>query len=193
MRVDPTSAVSPGRIGAFERLVAPEGAISGALRKLNPTLASQMKAVWEAVNNRWNQWVLNFTQGKQLDLLKALGFDAPSWADLAYVLIGVVVAVSLVGASWTLWERQQHDPWLRLLQKGRTRLKALGLATPTHQTPRALATQVRQHFGNTPFTQSVTEWLIQLEAQRYSHKATATLATLQRDFQKIQWPKGPVV
>ena len=77
VRVDPTSAVSPGRTGAFERLRAPDGAFTGALRKLNPTLASQMRAAWEAVNNRWNQWVLNFTQGKQLNLLKSLGFDAP--------------------------------------------------------------------------------------------------------------------
>ena len=193
VRIDPTSAVSPGRTGSFERLRAPDGFFSGTLRNLNPTLAAQMRATWEAVNNRWNQWVLNFTQGKQLDLLKSLGFDAPSWTDLAYVLIGVVVAVSLTGAGWTLWERQQHDPWLRLLQKSRTRLKALGLASSDHPTPRGLAAQVRQHFGDTPFTQSVTEWLIQLEAQRYSPRATVTLATLQRDFQKIQWPKGPVI
>jgi hypothetical protein len=31
--------------------------------------------VWEAVNNSWNQWVLNYTQGRQLDLLKNLGFQ----------------------------------------------------------------------------------------------------------------------
>ncbi|WP_247597008.1 DUF3488 and transglutaminase-like domain-containing protein [Hydrogenophaga sp. PAMC20947] len=193
VRVDPTSAVSPGRIGSFERLRAIDGFFSSSLRNLNPTLAAQVRAAWEAVNNRWNQWVLNFTQGKQLDLLKSLGFDAPSWTDLAYVLIGVVIAVSLAGAGWTLWERQQHDPWLRLLQKGRARLSGLGLAAAPHQTPRAMAAQVRQHFGDTPFSQSVTKWLIQLEAQRYSPRASTTLATLQRDFQKIQWPKGPVI
>ncbi len=193
VRVDPTSAVSPGRTGAFERLSAPDGAFTGALKRLNPTLAAQMRAIWDAVNNRWNQWVLNFTQGEQLNLLKSLGFETPSWTDLAYVLIGVVVAVSLAGAGWTLWERQQHDPWLRLLQKGRSRLIASGLRVPPQQTPRALATQVRQHFGDSPFTQSVTRWLIQLEAQRYNPRATTTMATLRRDFQKIQWPKGPVI
>ena len=193
VRVDPTSAVSPGRVGSFERLQAPAGFFSGALRNLNPTLAAQVRAAWEAVNNRWNQWVLNFTQGRQLDLLKSLGFETPSWRDLAYVLIGVVVAVSLAGAGWSLWERQQHDPWLRLLQKGRSRLRTLGIPAASHQAPRALAEQVRQRFGDTAFSQSVTEWLIQLEAQRYSARQTTTLATLQRDFHKIPWPKGPAV
>ncbi len=193
VRIDPTSAVSPGRTGTFERLRAPEGALTGALRKLSPSLASQIRAAWEAVNNRWNQWVLNFTQGKQLNLLKSLGFDAPSWTDLAYVLIGVVVAVSLAGAGWTLWERQQHDPWLRLLQKTRSRLHRLGLPIAQHLPPRALAIHVREHFGDTPFSQSMTKWLIQLEAQRYNPRATTSLATLQREFQSIQWPKGPVI
>ena len=32
------------------------------------------------VNNGWNQWVLNYTQSRQLDLLKNLGFEAPSLA-----------------------------------------------------------------------------------------------------------------
>ncbi len=70
--------------------------------------------------------MLNYSQGNQLNLLKNLGFDAPSWTDLAYVLIGVLVAVSLAGAAWSLWERQQHDPWMRLLKRARERLRQTG-------------------------------------------------------------------
>jgi protein-glutamine gamma-glutamyltransferase len=44
---------------------------------LDPTLMVQLRAVWEAVNNSWNQWVLNYTQGRQLDLLQRLGFHQP--------------------------------------------------------------------------------------------------------------------
>jgi protein-glutamine gamma-glutamyltransferase len=191
VRVDPTSAVAPGRIGSLERLRAPEGAFAGAVRTLNPTLAAQLRDAWEAVNNGWNQWVLNYTQGKQLDLLKNLGFSSPSWNDLAYVLIGVVVLVSLVGAGWTLWEKQQHDPWLRLLQRARRRLQRAGLAGETSQPPRTLAHQVEQQFGNTPWTRSVTQWLLRLEAQRYSRENTLPLATLEKEFQQLSWPKAP--
>ena len=41
------------------------------------------------MNNSWNQWVLNYTQSKQLQLLRNLGFSSPSWEDLSYVLIAI--------------------------------------------------------------------------------------------------------
>jgi hypothetical protein len=31
------------------------------------------------------------------------GFSAPSWRDLGYLLIGIIVLASLDGAGWTLW------------------------------------------------------------------------------------------
>jgi protein-glutamine gamma-glutamyltransferase len=190
VRIDPTGAVSPGRIGAFERLRAPEGAIAGAVRNINPTLVATLRAAWEAVNNRWNQTVLNFSQGTQLDLLKTLGFSAPSWTDLAYVLLGVLVTVSLGGAAWTLWERQQHDPWLRLLARARQRLDRLGVPTGEHTPPRELAQRVQQHFGDTAFAKSVSLWLLRLEAQRYSHQSPLSIATLQTELHRLPWPKG---
>ncbi|HEY9096100.1 MAG TPA: DUF3488 and transglutaminase-like domain-containing protein [Hydrogenophaga sp.] len=190
VRIDPTGAVSPGRIGAFERLRAPEGAIAGAVRNINPTLVATLRAAWEAVNNRWNQTVLNFSQGSQLDLLKTLGFNSPSWTDLVYVLIGVLVVVSLGGAAWTLWERQQHDPWLRLLARARHRLDRLGLPSGAQTPPRELSLQVRQHFGETDFAKSASSWLLRLEAQRYSRQSPLTIATLQSEFHRLPWPKG---
>ena len=191
VRVDPTSAVSPGRTGSFERLRAPEGAFAGVVRTINPTLAATFRAAWEAVNNRWNQTVLNYSQGSQFDLLKNLGFNAPSWTDLAYVLIGVLVAVSLAGAAWSLWERQQHDPWVRLLKRARERLDKLGIEAGEQTPPRELARLTQRHFGDTPFAQSVSLWLLRLEAHRYSRQSALTLATLQREFQQLPWPKGP--
>ena len=189
VRVDPTSAVAPGRTGTLERLSAPEGVFAGTIRTLSPNLTAQLRAVWDAVNNRWNQSVLNYTQGKQLNLLKNLGFNNPNWTDLVYVLIAVVVLVSLAGAGWTLWERQQHDPWLRLLQRARQRLRTLGLTNTEHLPPRALALRVRERWGDTPFSHSVTQWLLQLERQRYSRENAVSVATLQREFQQLVWPK----
>jgi protein-glutamine gamma-glutamyltransferase len=192
VRVDPTSAVAPGRIGSLDRLRAPQGALAGAIGNLNPNIAAQLRAAWEAMNNSWNQWVLNYTQGRQLDLLKNLGFKSPSWTDLAYVLIGVVVFVSLLGAAWTLWERQQHDPWLRLLQRARARLHKLGVESADHTPPRELARRVQQHWGNAGAAAPLAQWLLQLEAQRYARPgaSSATLASLQREFQRLAWPKS---
>ena len=96
-RVDPTGAVSPGRVGAFQRLRAPQGAFATAMGTvIGPGLAQHLRAVWEAANSGWNQWVLNYTQSRQLDLLKALGFESPSWQDLTMVL-GVLTIVAALG------------------------------------------------------------------------------------------------
>lgn len=191
VRIDPTSAVAPGRIGALERLSPPGGVFTGAIGALNPTLAAQLRALWEATNNQWNQWVLNYTQGQQLNLLKHLGFHHPSWTDLTTVLMGIVVLVSLAGAAWQRWERQQHDPWLRLLQRCQRRLQAAGLGAPPAATPRALAAQAQQRFGDTDFSHRLTQWLIRLEALRYASNSPETLATLRRQWMQLPWPQAP--
>ncbi|MCW5653672.1 DUF3488 and transglutaminase-like domain-containing protein [Hydrogenophaga sp.] len=191
VRVDPTAAVAPGRVGSLERLSAPEGAIAGAIRNLNPTFATQVRAAWEAVNNRWNQWVLNYTQGHQIDLLKRLGFASPRWTDLITVLLGFLVLASLAGAGWTLWERQQHDPWLRLLGRAKARLKTSGLDSTDTTPPRELARQVRQHWPTSEAAAGIAQWLLRLEALRYgrpSPDTPLTLAVLQREFRQLAWP-----
>ncbi len=190
VRVDPTSAVAPGRTGSFQPLRAPQGAIAGAFAgafgTVSPDLLASLRAGWEALNNGWNQWVLNYTQSRQFDLLKNLGFESPSWQDLAYLLIGVVVFASLVGAGWTLWERSQHDPWLRLLERCRQRLRQTGLTLPPACPPREMAARVRQHFG--PAGESLANWLLQLESQRYAPSPVTPLTQLRRQFNQLTWP-----
>ncbi|MFZ3129255.1 MAG: DUF3488 and transglutaminase-like domain-containing protein, partial [Rhodoferax sp.] len=142
-RVDPTSAVAPGRTGSLQRLEAPRNVFAQALNTVNPAFALNLRALWDAANNRWNQWVLNYSQSRQLNLLRNLGFESPSWEDLGYVLLTLVVLASLLGAAWTLWERHHQDPWLRLLHRTARRLQRAGWSVPTHASPRQLATLLR--------------------------------------------------
>jgi transglutaminase-like putative cysteine protease len=196
VRVDPTSAVAPGRTGTLQRLQAPRGAITDALLgNVSPELALNLRAVWDAVNNRWNQSILNYTQGRQLNLLKNLGFESPGWEDLLYLLIGIVVLASLMGAAWTVWERSRQDPWLRLLATAAARLQKMGISVAPNSPPRRLAEQLlAQHGSAHPSTPAITEWLLRLEAQRYAppapHEAgqSTRLATLQRELNQLTWP-----
>ena len=189
VRVDPTSAVAPGRTGAFQRLAAPRGMVMQAFGTLSPTLSAQLRAVWEAVNNSWNQRVLNYTQGKQLNLLKDIGFDTPSLRDLGYVLAGLLTFVSLLGGAWTLWDRSQHDPWLRLFMQARKRLAKVGIASDAASTPRQLARQVLAHHPDQG--QALHDWLMQLEQQRYAAPAAVTrqpLQALKLQLRQLRWP-----
>ena len=186
VRIDPTAAVAPGRTGSFQRLQAPQGLVGAALGSVTPQLAARLRAAWEAVNNRWNQWVLNYTQSKQLDLLKGLGFQSPSWEDLSYLLLGLVVLVALSGAGWTLWDRREHDPWLRLLERTRQRLGQAGIEVAATAPPREIATLITRRFGERG--RELADWLLKLEAQRYARTPATTLPALRHEFQQIAWP-----
>jgi transglutaminase-like putative cysteine protease len=187
VRVDPTSAVAPGRTGSFQRLAAPRGALAAAMGAVTPNLSAVLRAAWEAMNNGWNQWVLNYTQSRQLNLLRNLGFDSPGWEDLSRLLIAIVVGAALVGALWSWWDRLQHDPWLRLLAHARRRLRRAGLEVAATAPPRAIAHLVTTRFGAD--AAPLAQWLLRLEAQRYARDPGTTLSALRREFHRISWPR----
>ena len=208
VRVDPTSAVAPGRTGSLQRLLPPRSAIAQVLGNLSPGFEINLRALWEATNNRWNQWVLNYSQAKQLNLLRNIGFASPGWEDLSMVLIGVIVLVSLLGAAWTQWERLRQDPWLRLLHAARSRLQKAGLAVAAASSPRQLAMALQTQSAkagperSAPMDparaadlQAVRDWLLRLEAWRYAPDtgnattARAALGTLRRQFRQMRWPQ----
>ncbi len=147
LRVDPTAAVAPDRVERGRRLAPPPGLVAGALGSIDPALATRLRSAWEGVNNRWNQWVLNYTRGQQFELLRALGVPSPDWQDLTNILILTLCTVSLAGAGWAWWDRRRQDPWQRLQQRVQQRLLALGVAVLPHQPPRQRAAQVRATLG----------------------------------------------
>jgi len=187
VRVDPTAVVSPARTGSFQRLVAPRSGFATAIDAVNPTLAATLRSAWEAMNNGWNQWVLNYTQSRQLNLLRNLGFASPSWEDLSRVLIFVVILAALAGALWSWWDRLQHDPWLRLLGRARKRLRQAGVDTGPATPPREIAKLVTTRFGAD--ARGLADWLLKLEAQRYARASPASLVALRREFQQLSWPR----
>lgn len=194
VRIDPTASVAPARIGQLQRLRAPDGMVAGALGAFSPTLLMQLRANWEAINNRWNQWVLNYTQSRQLDLLRSLGFDNPSWQDLGKVLAGLLVLSALAGAGWATWERTRHDPWQRLLAQARRRLERAGVPTPPQSPPREMArlAQASTHLPD-QLKADLTEWLLALERVRYARDNEQTpqqLSKLRVQFKQIAWPKA---
>ena len=147
VRVDPTAAVAPERVAVSRNLRPQPGVVAGAINAVSPALMARLRSTWELVNNRWNQWVLNYSRAEQFDLLKKLGIGTPSWEDLAYLLIGLLSGASLLGAAWAWWDRHRRDPWQRLRTRLTQRLAALGITAAEHEAPRALALRVRQRLG----------------------------------------------
>jgi protein-glutamine gamma-glutamyltransferase len=168
-------------------LLPPRGVLGSAMDTVTPNLSAVMRAAWEAMNNSWNQWILNYTQSRQLNLLRNLGFSSPSWEDLSRLLIAVVVIVALAGAAWSWWDRLQHDPWLRLLARTRRRLAQAGLEIGNTAPPREIAGLVITHFGAD--ARGLADWLLKLEAQRYARVPASSLNALRREFHQLCWPR----
>ena len=165
VRADPTAAVAPNRILRSRRLAPPPGLMAGALGTMSPELLAQLRGAWETLNNRWNQWVMNYSRGQQFDLLKNLGFDSPSWEDLSLLLIGALSSLALAGAAWAWWDRHRVDPWVRQMERLRRALQTLGVAASAHDAPRTLARRVRDRLG--PAADALVDVLDTIDRQRY--------------------------
>jgi len=169
VRADPTGAVAPDRIGRSNRLAPQPGLVAGTLDAINPQLFAELRGAWEALNNRWNQWVLNYSRGQQLDVLKRIGFVAPTWEDLALLLVGTFIGLALAGAMWAWLDGHRVDPWVRQFERMKRALQPLGVTTAPHDPPRALAARVRERLGSAG--EPLAAVLDALEARRYSRAA----------------------
>lgn len=169
VRADPTAAVAPERIERTAALQAPPGLMADAFDAVAPTLLRRLRNTLEALDNGWNQWVLNYARGQQMELLKGLGFRTPSFEHLGYLLAGLIAAATLLGSARLLWQRLRRDPWLRALDRMRHALRHAGLDAPATATPRQLAERARAQWGDP--AQPVVEVLLTLEALRYASGA----------------------
>jgi transglutaminase-like putative cysteine protease len=165
IRADPTGAVAPDRIGRSTRLEAQPGLVAGVIAAMSPELFASLRRGWEAINNRWNQWVLNYSRNQQADVLKNLGFTRTDWDDLALLLIGVLSGLAFAGAAWAWLDRHRVDPWVRQLERLKRGLRSLGIAAAPHEAPRTLAARVRECLGERG--EPLAAALDALELQRY--------------------------
>jgi transglutaminase-like putative cysteine protease len=171
VRADPTAAVAPERIRRSRQLQRKPGIMEQAIGTVSPELMSSLRSMLSKFDNQWNQWVLNYSKGRQFSLLKELGIESPDWTNLAYILIALLCSASLAGAGWALWDRQRQDPWQRLQQRVQRRLAALGVQVHMHDGPRARGQRVHQSLGAPG--QELASLLEGLEQARYGRQGRA--------------------
>ncbi|MBF8269005.1 MAG: hypothetical protein HW386_714 [Gammaproteobacteria bacterium] len=103
-RVDPTAAVAPARIlGGMENAL-PEGLVEIPLGLRNNetalTIWLRLRDSVDAVNNRWNQWILSYDDRQQRLLLGHLGLGD---FDLRALGVTLVLVLLLVFTGIYLW------------------------------------------------------------------------------------------
>jgi hypothetical protein len=140
-RVDPTAAVAPERV---EQAPPPRplALLPGTLGNFGQFHAGTLlnwRAAWEAMDHRWNVWVLQYGSEQQMDLLKRAGWSSPNWQDLGQALAIGLGLLGLAG-SIALWLQQPKRPnqtWPRTLRSLQPSMLSLGIGQPPGPTPAA--------------------------------------------------------
>jgi len=145
-RVDPTGAIAPERIErGIEASFPDEELLPGGLMR-DSEFFWQAGMIWDNVNARWNDWVVQFNRLRQEELLMDLGFDDPDWRGFAMALgFGLVAAMFLLFA-WLAWDfrPKRRDPAAASYARFVRRLARRGIELPTGEAPRDFAKRVRR-------------------------------------------------
>ncbi|MEW7850956.1 DUF3488 and transglutaminase-like domain-containing protein [Massilia aurea] len=146
LRVDPTAAVAPERVRSGTNRATPRPAPFGidALRGVNPFgleagawLADVRNAIG-AINNSWNQWVLNYTPERQRGVVQGLQDKLLGWP-----FVGLLTCAGL--AWWCariLRRRREIDPIDALYSTLCKRLGQAGLPRAQDEGPSAYAARI---------------------------------------------------
>ncbi len=133
VRVDPTAAVAPERVQ--QGLNATDAGLDNPLG-LQLEQSSLALYAWrylrntlDLINNGWNQWVLNYGQAQQLNLLAWLGLEDFGYQALVIALLVMVGIILLFVGLWLFSVRrlQQIDPLLAVYLAFCRQLATLGV------------------------------------------------------------------
>jgi transglutaminase-like putative cysteine protease len=178
-RVDPTAAVSPLRIEKNLATALPRSILGGliALDLTQDSLLGKLRNNWEAVNNQWNQLVLNYSVDKQKDFIRALGFENADWSTMVGLLFAAGSLAMAAVVTPLLWNRQKIDPAAALYRMLCNDMAKRGLPRALHEGPRAYAERIAAngHALSAANLAAVTKFLALYESLLYAPQQANTL------------------
>ena len=141
-RVDPTAAVAPERI----EMSANDAALAGIGEAWGFSAQSrfiyQVQMAWDALDAKWNEWVLGYGPENQGAFMRWLGMQEPSWRKMLLTLvIGVIALVMAISVLLMLRYRPpRKDEAARLYARF---VRKTGIKPSTGETARVFAERVR--------------------------------------------------
>lgn len=177
VRIDPTAAVSPDRIERNVAVAPTTEPMLGGLINLQTGRGSWIAAMrfrWDALNNSWNQWVLNYTPERQKDLLQSLGFGNIGWSTMLLLMCAVGAVVMLAIAIPLLVGRRNSDPVEALYASLRRKMARRGLSHRPHEGPGTYGQRLLADPAlASPVRQALQQFLSLYEQTRYGRPAAS--------------------
>lgn len=175
VRVDPTAVIPPERIEAQADLRRRQPDNARAREALQADWLyrglSQARFAWDAVNNRWNLWVVGFNQKRQASLFSAFGIPEMHWQGLAALLAaGLGLVVGILALRLFRPQPRERDPVQQLYRRFCRRLTRLGFRRAPQETPDQFARRVgRQRSDLLAPVQHITTLYTRLRYGRPDH------------------------
>ncbi|HUL41596.1 MAG TPA: DUF3488 and transglutaminase-like domain-containing protein [Burkholderiales bacterium] len=146
VRVDPTAAVSPLRVEAGIAAAVPATDPLPLLVREDYPWLRQARFIWDAMANNWNQWVLGYTQQRQMQFMTRLGMSEATWQNMAIALVAASGLIMLGLAGMILWRLKNapRDPVQIAYHKFCGKLAKHGLARSPAEGPWDYARRLAQ-------------------------------------------------
>jgi transglutaminase-like putative cysteine protease len=142
-RVDPTAAVAPERVQIGTRAATRDGIGEAWGFTAASDFMHNVTLTWDAINAKWNEWILGYGPEAQRSFMRWLGMDEPSgrkmFLTLVLIVIGLIMAISLVIAL--RYRAPRPDAAARLYARF---IRQSGLEPETGETARLFAARVRE-------------------------------------------------
>jgi transglutaminase-like putative cysteine protease len=137
-RVDPTAAVAPERVEAGRSAAMFEGSGEAWGLTAPSAVLHNLTLTWDALNAKWNEWILGYGPQNQNRFMQWLGMDDPSWRKMLFVLVILVIALTLF-ISFMLVLRYRPPRPDRAARLYARFVAASGLERRTGETPNLFA------------------------------------------------------
>jgi hypothetical protein len=187
-RVDPTAAVAPERIEAG--MSAARFGEAGARWGLTAPARwlYSLGLTWDALNAKWNGWILGYGPENQGRFMEWLGMDEPDWRKMALTLLAVVLLL-ISGISFALLRRYRpprKDEAALLYERF---IRKVSVGPRTGETPQDYAGRLAA-LKAAPLDQvnTVTERYL---AARYGPPDEHSLSALQRAVRNFNGANAP--
>ena len=153
LRVDPTAVIPAGNIentSDLDRLHSELFDYRYLSRKNWFTAsAKQFQYAWDMVNNRWNQWVIGYSNQNQKSLFNAIGIPEITWRGLSYVLFATLTVFTLlIAADIFQAQRIRKDAIEKIYQQFLRKLRSMHIEKSPFEGALNFSLRVAQRFPN---------------------------------------------
>ncbi len=107
-RVDPTAAVAPDRIESGMSGARLDGLAESWGLSAPAMWMHRLQLSWDALNARWNEWVLGYGPDNQNRFMQWLGMEQPDWRKMLLTLLALIML--MIAAISVLLFRRYRPP-----------------------------------------------------------------------------------